>query len=478
MVQQILAAFLSSLRTFGVTLSKLAPSLALFVAALAIGLIVLWAADRERFGRLFGRVSGGRSLVGWLAFASFGAVIWLTLPKIGPIVREERTHRLQSSYSTNEDPSVSGVFQYGPLASYVQERTFTRTLTLPPDFLSRIGAEGVQVLSPYLQDPSAENVLKLADTFRRSGENVLFTREVTRLDETPIQIQRAEVKVDLAFRDPGGSVRRSFYDSTFDAVYVFKNPLATPAEARFTFPLPETGTIRDFQLSVNGERVTEPDEEGRYRWAGKLEAGGMATATVKYRTQGGGAWRYEVASGRRQIESFRLSVKANEATRFLRGALYPTRREGDTMIWELPNVITNRQIDLFFAGRGAASDAESKALAFLPFALGSFLAAVGFLAARGRLATEPYALLLGTAGFVVGLFALPIFLQYLSLLWEVPLGAVLGAFLAFRVLGRPVLVPSLFVGLLPLAFVSDTHSGLLTLIAVAAALGYAAGTKK
>lgn len=473
MVQQILAAFLSSLRTFGGTLTKLAPALALFAAALAVGLIVLWAADRDRFGKVLVGAKGGRGIVGWLAFLGFGAVVWLTLPKIGPIVRLERTHQLQSSYSTHEDPSVSGVFQYGPLASYVQERTFSRTLTLPPDFLARIGAEGVQVLSPYLQDPSAENVLKLADTFRRSGQNVLFTREVTRLDETPIQIQRADVKVDLAFRDPGDSARRSFYDSTFDATFTFKNPLSTAAQARFSFPLPDTGTIRDFELSVNGQRVTEPDEQGRYIWAGSLDAGATATAIVKYRTQGGGSWRYEVGSGRRRIEAFRLSVKANEATRFLRGALYPTKREGDTMIWELPNVITNRQIDLFFAGRGAASDAESKALAFLPISFGLFLATFGFLAARSRVSTEPYGALLGIAGFAVGLLSLPILLQYLPLLGAVPLAAIVGGGLAYRTFGRPALIPALFIGLLPLAFVSDTHSGLLALVAVIVAIAYA-----
>jgi hypothetical protein len=476
MVQQILAAFLSSLRTFGGTLTKLAPALALFTAALAVGLIVLWAADRDRFSKLVGGVNPGRSLFGWLSFLTVGAVVWLSLPKIGPIVRQERTHQLQSSYSTHEDPSVSGVFQYGPLASYVQERTFTRTLTLPPDFLSRIGAEGVQVLSPYLQDPSADNVLRLADTFRRSGRDVLFTREVTRLDETPIAISRADVKVDLDFRDPGEAVRRSFYDAGFDATYVFRNPLETAAQARFSFPLPETGTIRDFELAVNGQKVTEPDEQGRYVWAGTLEPGGTATATVKYRTQGGGAWRYEVGSGRRRIEAFHLSVKANETPRFLRGALYPNRREGDTMIWELPNVITNRQVDLFFAGRGAASDAESKALAFLPISFGLFVATFGFLAARSRLSSEPYGALLGIVAFAVGLLSLPVLLQYLSLFWAVPLAAIVGAGLAYRTLGRPALIPALFIGLLPLAFVSDTHSGLLALVAVVVAIVYAKRT--
>ena len=464
MVQQILAAFLSSLGSFGATLMRLAPALALFAAALAIGSIVLWAADRDRFGRLVGAVGDGRGLFAWLALGAFGSVMWLTLPKIGPIVRQERTYQLQSAYSSHEDPSISGVYQYGPLATYVQEKTFTRTLTLPPDFLTRVGAEGVQTLSPYLQDPSAENVLKLADTFRRSGQNVVFTREVTRLDATPIPIQKANVNVDLAFRDPGATVRRSYYDSGFDASYTFKNPLETPARCRFSFPLPQTGTIRDFDFKVNGEAVREPDEKDQYVWEGTLEPGAIATATVKYRTQGGGSWRYEIGSGRRRIEAFNLRVKANEEARFQRGALYPSRSEGNTMIWELPNVITNRQVDLFFAGRGAAADAESKALAFLPFGLGLFLATLAVLSLRGRLIFEPSSALVATAGFSIGL------LLYLPLLGATVLAAILGAALARRALGPAITLPALFAGLLPAAFVSETHSGLLALAAVAVAL--------
>jgi hypothetical protein len=477
MIQQILSAFLSSLRTFGGTLMRLAPALALFMAALSVALIVLWAADRERFGRLIGGIGGTRGIFAWLTLFGFGSVVWLTLPKIGPIVRQERTYQLQSAYSSHEDPSVNGVFQYGPLASYVQERTFTRTLTLPPGFLERIGSEGVQVLSPYMQDPSAENVLRLADTFRRSGRDVVFTREVTRLDETPIPIQRADVDVNLAFRDPGATVRRSFYDATLEATYVFKNPLDTPAQSRFTFPLPDTGTIRGFEFSVNGEAVTEPDEQGRYIWNGTLQPGATATAKVRYQTQGGGSWRYEVGSGRRRIEAFNLRVRASEAPRFLRGALYPTKRDGDTMTWALQNVITNRQVDLFFAGRGAASDAEAKALAFLPIGLGLFGASLAVVAGRRRLAMEPRDILLGVAGFALGLFALPVFLLYVPLMAATVLSAILGGALAYRALGQPALLPALFSGLLPLAFASETHSGLLALLALAAALALGAKRK-
>lgn len=472
MVQKILSAFLDSLRAIGLTGMRLAPALAMFAAAVVVGLVLLWAADRERFTARLADGKLGKNVGGWLAFAFVSAILWLTLPKVGPIVRQERATQLESSYSSREDPSVNGVMQYGPLAAYVQEKTYSRTLTLPPDFLSRIGSEGVQVLSPYITDPSADNVLKLADTFRRSGSNVVFTRDVTKLDETPVTITKADVNVKLNFHDPGSVARKSFYDADFDASYTFSNPLSEPVDGRFVFPLPDEGTIRDFSLKVNGESVDQPDDNDKYTWNGKLDPGQSVTAVVHYRTQGGGSWKYEVGTGRRRNAAFTLRVTSNETPRFLRGALYPSRREGNTMVWELSNVITNRQVDLFFAGRGAAADAESKAFAYLPFGLAGFLSVfLLLLRSRGE-SVDPTALLLGTIGFALGLLALPVLLLYVGLPFAVLASTAIGSFLAFRQLGRGVLPPAIGALAIPLVFVSDMHSGLLFLILLAVGLGW------
>jgi hypothetical protein len=347
MVQQVVQAIIESLRSIGGTLMRLAPQLAILVGAALVALMLLWASDRDGFKERLGALRDSlRPSSRWLMFGLLTGLIWLTLQALPTIVAFEDVQQQQVQYTSQEDPSTSGVFQYGPLAAFVQERTFSRTLTLPPEFLERVGTEGVQVLSPYLQDPSADNVLRLADTFRRSGQNVIFTREVTRLEEIPISIAKGDIDVKLDFKETGTATKRSFYDAEFSATYSFANPLATTAKCRFRFALPQAGTIRDFELSVDGKHVGQPNEQGNYEWEGELGPGASAKATVRYKTQGGGSWRYEVGSGRRRIESFTLRVTGDEPARFLRGALYPTTRSGNSMTWALSNVITNQQVDI------------------------------------------------------------------------------------------------------------------------------------
>lgn len=470
MVQQVVQAVIDSLTALGGTLMRLALPIGIFIGFLVVAGILLWASDREGFKAKLSPISRfGANAPRWIALSLFVGVVWLTLQALPVIAGVERAQQLAASYTTREDASTSGVFQYGPIAAYVQERTFTRTLTLPPVFLERIGAEGVQVLSPYLQDPSAENVLRIADTFRRSGQDVVFTREVTRLEEIPISIEKANVDVKMDFKDTGAATRKSFYQADFDATYTFKNPLSTSAKVRFRFPLPETGTIEGLELTVGSAKITEPDEDGAYQWEGELGAGESTSAKVRYHTKGGGSWRYEVGSGRRRIEALTLTVDANEPARFLRGALYPTRRSGSKMTWELGNVITNQQIDLMFPGQGLQVEAQAKALGFLPMALAAFLACAFLVSWRVGKSLEPGSFALAVAGFSVGLGGMVVALQYMPMFPAVILAAALAAWLVVRAIGWTYLPAAGLAAILPLAFASGEHSGLIVVIAAALA---------
>jgi hypothetical protein len=234
MVQQVVSAFISTLKTVGEILLRLAPALALLFAGIAVAATLLWAADREGFrSRFDGAGPALRRAFGWGSVVLLVSVLWLVLQKIDTIVGDEQYQERQVQYTTREDPSLAGVFQYGPIAGYVQEKTFTRTLTLPPEFLERVGQEGVQALAPYLQEPNAEDVLKQVDSFKKTGRDVVFTREVTRLEETPVPLDQADVRVKLNFKDTGTSSRKSFYEATYDSTYLFKNPLEQAAPCRF-----------------------------------------------------------------------------------------------------------------------------------------------------------------------------------------------------------------------------------------------------
>jgi len=326
-------------------------------------------------------------------------------------------------------------------------------------------------LAPYLQDPSAENVLRLADTFRRSGRDVVFTREVTRLSEVPVPFDSADVRVNLRFQEAGPGGRRSFYNASFQATYRFSNPLPTPARVRLVFPLPEQGgTLRGFELQVNDQPVTDTDPYERYAWEASLEPGATATATVRYQAQGSGAWRYNIASGRRPIREFKLQVAADRPVRFLRGALYPTSRSGGTLSWELRNVITAQQVELFFPGGASRGETLTKAFSFLPVALLAFLAWVLAFAWSRKSRLEPVSLLLASLGFALGLSLAGVLSGYLVLGLALLIGAVAATAFGTVVLGPRYLLSLGVSALLPLAFLSPGNSGLLLWLAAGLAL--------
>ena len=132
-------------------------------------------------------------IVGYALVALIAVIGWAMLKTAAPRARREIAWRESTEATTNPVPDAPDVLQYAPSLAALKEKTYSRTLTLPPDFFQRIGAEGLGVLAPYLSDPSATDVLALVDTFRRSGRDVVFTRQVTRLDEEPIAFNASTV---------------------------------------------------------------------------------------------------------------------------------------------------------------------------------------------------------------------------------------------------------------------------------------------
>src|SRR5207249_11349161 len=117
-----------------------------------------------------------------LGYTGLGLLVvagWAVLAATRPLAREAIEWRESAEATAKPAPHAPPIHQYGPSVAAIVERTYTRTLTLPPEFLQPLGADGLGVLSPYLTDPSAENVLRMADTFHRSGRDAVFTREVT-----------------------------------------------------------------------------------------------------------------------------------------------------------------------------------------------------------------------------------------------------------------------------------------------------------
>ncbi len=89
---------------------------------------------------------------------------------------------------------------------------------------------------------------------------------------------------------------------------------------------------------------------------------------------------------------------------------------------------------------------------------------------RSSKSLEPGSFALAIAGFTIGLGGLVVALQYMPIFAAVVLATVLASGLVVRVLGAAYLSASGVAAILPLAFVSGEHSGLIVLVAAALTL--------
>lgn len=440
-------------------LTRLALPLAICLGliTLAGALMFVFARDNLWLQRLDGRRYATR-FFGSLIVSLLLVAGWAALRTTLPIVRQDIQWRDSAEATTNPVPDAPPLTQFGPVVGTLTERTYTRNLTLPPDFLQRIGAEGVGVLSPYLTDPSADNVLRLVDTFRRSGRDVVFSREVTRLDEEPLPFSTSQVRVK--FRRLTGRA----YDAEFEGRYVFQNAGSEARTLRFLFPLPDSNTIRDLHVSVGGQTVAEPNESNGYEWKGEMAAGEQREAVVRYRALGAQTWRYDLGSRRRRVQQFMLDASVGGPTRFLRGSLQPTTNANGALHWELANVVTAQQVAIVFPPDIARRESYLQALSALPVSLLVFLIGGLVISLRYRQTLNPFSLGAGLLLFTLGLGAAPVLANYLGFAAGIIVGPLIGALLTVRVLGGWAFMSAFPAALLPATFLSPQHSGLLALL--------------
>ena len=310
----------------------------LAVAALLLGAALAFKRD-PNWLRVELLQRGARWSLGWVGVLVVVTLGWFGLGAVYRVAQIDERWREGAVAVTDPLPSGAPIVQLGPALAAIGERTYTRSLRLPPQFLAQLGEEGVGVLAPYIQDPTAENVLRLRDKFRRSGREVVFTREATVRAEEPLSFSAAAVKV--AFLPLGNRV----YDAAFEARYTWSNPGPQAREVRFTFPLPQVGTLRDLRVDVDGQAVPQAEDASSYEWQDVMKPGQIHSASVIYRAVGARAWNYNLGSQRRRVQQFGLAASGLRAPRFGRGGLLPTRRGGNVE-WKLDNVVTAQQVAL------------------------------------------------------------------------------------------------------------------------------------
>lgn len=410
----------------------------------------------KTFGRIIAYVVAGLFIVcGWSGLKAVGSGAWDEL-------------YYKQSETVTEDPVVKAppIEQPGPVVAAMVEKTYSRTLTLPPEFFQQVGAEGVGALSPYLVDPTAENVKSMVDSFRRSGEDVVFSRELTRADESPMPFEAA--KVDVKFERLGGEA----YRVRFNAEYSFKNDTGAATDCRFLFYPPQGGgTIQALKVNVDGLSVDEPDADGNYVWVGVIEPGARKQATVSYDSIGTSAWYYQVGSHRRRVRDFTLTASIDGPVEFEIGTINPTSRSNTEVEWKLNDVLTSQRLGLAFPEDVAARDAYLHGIGVLPVAMVLMLTALVAIGLRTGRGVSPRRLALATATTVIGLGSSYVLHGVLGYWGALLAGAALAAMATAAAANRKALWVLLPLALFPVTSMARDGADLWTLVLGAVALG-------
>lgn len=439
-------------------------------AAVFVGLVLALRRD-EAWARVELWQRGARWSLGWVGVLVVVTLGWFGLGAVYRVAQIDERWREGAVAVTDPLPSGAPIVQLGPALAALGERTYTRTLRLPPTFLNQLGEDGVGVLAPYIQDPTAENVLRLRDSFRRSGREVVFTREATVSVEDPLSFSNAAVKV--AFVPLGGRV----YDAAFEANYAWSNAGTEARDVRFIFPLPDVGTLRDLRVSVDGQPIAQAENAQSYEWRELMKPGQTHNATVVYRAVGARAWNYNLGSQRRRVQQFRLTTTGLGSPRFARGGLLPTKRGGGGINWNLDNVVTAQQIALVWP-EDFSIRLYLQAVSALPLALLGFVPLVLALGLYGRRVPHPLRLLVALCVFIVALGAATVTTIYAGALIGLIVAPLLGALAATAILGWRFGAVVFPLALFPATFLSEQHSGLMVVGLFVAALTAAALTAR
>lgn len=449
------AAMLDLLQLF----FRLAMPLGILIGLAIIGFAAVYYRDPVAWRESAkARQSGIGKTVGYVGVAFVTYLGWSFLQQLQPVAQDKIDW--QESAAATSKPLIEAppIYQTGPAIAALTEKTYTRTLTLPPDFVNRIGAEGIGVLSPYLQDPTTENVLKLADTFRRSGQDVVFTREVTRLEEEPLPMAKSDIVANVK------RLEGQAYELDFQATYTFTNPKAETIKGRFQFPVPQMGTMRELKVEVDGKLLPDPTDNGLSEWSGEINAGETKVAKVSYQVIGGSSWQYDMGSRRSRVVDFNLAANVNGEVRFQRNSMEPTSRQGSKVSWQLSNVITNEHVALAFPPDVVPRETFLQALGAMPVALIVFLGIALLLASLMRLTLAPQELLVALAFLLVGFAASLIVANYLGFIAGILVTPLLGGFVGGLISRRPVFYASVTAAMVPATFLSAEHTGLLLIV--------------
>ncbi len=456
-IQDSLAGFLSLFIRLALPLAIL---LGLALIALTVGNFLRKDSAEDAMPLL---KCGLQRMAGFALVGLTFTVCWAALSQTRGITVEALRWKDAAEAVSNPTEDAPPVFQSGPIAAEIKEGTFTKTIALPTNIAQQMESQGVQAISQYIPETMATNVLDQSEKLEKKGNGYFYTRTIKRLEENPVPFQKT--KVEAQFKGIGGRA----YDLQFKGSYAFRNPAQAPAKIRFSFPLPQTGTVQNLKVLVGTTEISQPAPRGNYEWSGELLPGESREAIVSYSLVGARNWNYDVGSQRRPVEDFSLSVSSTGPLKHMRGSLQPSQG-GNNPNWILKNVVTNQQVSISFPSDAVGRETFIQTMAMLPAALAAFIVGIWLVVWRLKLKVEPGQLAVAIGIFAFGLGGAVILANYLGTYLGVVTSLVIGLLGVSAVMGARSLLASVPAALFAAAFLSPEHTGLIIGITALASL--------
>jgi hypothetical protein len=468
MVQSTIGGFLGRLGAFFTDALALLPWVLVVLGVLSVFGLVLYTLRPKAF--IWAILWLRQGLYNWAMWLPVAVVVFLVFfgLKIAQYAVGLRyVSQNNAQFSRLEDPPGRNTQQFEPIANYLEVKTYTRSIRIPPEVLKRLDGEGREAILPYvreyLAEPQSRNVRRVVDSILQNGKSLYFVREAQILEQRRLAILASDLAVRFEFGDTG--LGRSFYRANFVGRYTFENPNNQPLDITFTFPFPNnSGALSDFSFEARGETAKEivPDNNG-FIWFATLKPKEKVIATIQYKNQGSDTWNYQF-NGRNVVNQFKLEVNSPRTVKFLRGSLYPSTI-GSSLVWQFPKIVTSQGVVLSFP-ETSLRETLSKTYVFMPFAILLALVWVLVYGWHNNLPVKSMPLSLAVLGLGLGLSASAVTMGYTDPTLALWLGSLLAAVLGILALGLPFALPVVVSSFSPLVFLSGGNAG-LWLLAVA-----------
>lgn len=455
------------LNLVGGWLCALAMTTVVALAALAFLGLSLFKFDRESFSYALRRLSVALSRGwGWMLFAGVVLVQLYGLTELRQGTADRLAQEGQARYIAADDLGGLPTTQRAPQVSFLETTEYSKRIVLPAQLQSLGTVPGWDPEEARYGDRPAVNV---QDELVKEGAAIVLNRKTTVERWAPTRLLRSDVDVKLQFLGRAQNRRRQAYQAEFSGRYTFTNPFPEARRFHFTFPLPDnSGTLAGFKFKVDGNDVPAKDVDRGLDYELEVAPGQRVVVSIGYSHLGAQAWNYDLTGRREPIADFHLTVNAEKAgdIKFLRGSLYPSKREGNVLSWDLPNQITSQSIQLYFPFV-PTEQLVRNLFVFAPLGLLGVVVLTVVWARLRRTRTTPWATCLASLATCAGFCLTSYLLSYLPMALALVLSGALIARLQWALLGTRLWVPVAAGTLAPLTFLAAGHTGLLlSLLAV------------